>query len=106
MRTTTALFGLVVLALVLVAATVVFLVQARSDAGGGSQARTVSREYTAVTKAARARTARGTVRRLRPTPPLAGVAESDLVPVSAAFVRSGLEHAVRNATRAQIVRAP
>jgi Mce-associated membrane protein len=43
---------LVVLAAVLVAATVVFLVQARSDAGGGAAARSVSRQYKAVTSAA------------------------------------------------------
>lgn len=44
---------LAVLALVLVAASIVFFVQARSDAGGGSHARTVSSEYAAVSKAAK-----------------------------------------------------
>ncbi len=43
---------LVLLALVLVAATVFFLVKARSDAGGGSRARSVSRQYDVVTSSA------------------------------------------------------
>ena len=43
---------LMVLAVVLVAATVVFLVQARSDAGGGARARSVSRQYKVVTASA------------------------------------------------------
>lgn len=44
--------ALVVLALVLVAATVFFLVRAHDDAGGGSEARSVSHRYRVVTDAA------------------------------------------------------
>jgi Mce-associated membrane protein len=43
---------LVVLALVLIVATVVFFARARSDEGGGAAARSVSRQYKAVTSAA------------------------------------------------------